>query len=63
MVTFDAADAPVRIKERKIHEKGKPWECFYDVPYWSAKHHAMGSSTTMPSRIIAEAKNRRDHHE
>ena len=51
--TFDWK--PIRIKERKIYEKGKPWEHIYDIQYWSAKHHKLGSAKTLPAKIIKKA--------
>jgi hypothetical protein len=52
---FNAKWKPIRIKERKIYEKGRPWEYIYDVSYWSAKHHKLGSTKTLPFRIIKKA--------
>lgn len=56
IVDFNEAGEPVRIKERKTHGTGKPWECLYNAPYWNAKHHKLGGPDTLPMRILAAAK-------
>jgi hypothetical protein len=55
IVDLDEKLTPLRIKERKIFEKGRPWERFYDITYWHAGHHALGASWTLPRRIIEKA--------
>lgn len=55
IVDFDEQGEAVRIKERKkfgIY----PLDGWYNAPYWSAKHHKIGSPKTLPARIIAAAK-------
>lgn len=48
---------PVRIKERKLHAKGTIYECYYNAPYWNARHHSTGSKKTIVSQIIEMAQN------
>lgn len=55
IVDFDDGGTPVRIKERKMYGK-YPLDGWYNAPYWSAKHHALGSSKTIPARVLAAAQ-------
>lgn len=51
---YDGLGKPVRIKERKLFFPGKPWECYGDTVYWSAKHHKVPKkSTSIVARILA----------
>lgn len=55
IVDFDEEGDPVRIKERKKYGK-YPLDGWYNAPYWSAKHHQLGSPDTIPARVLALAK-------
>jgi hypothetical protein len=56
IVDFDENGEPLRIKERKTYEAGRPWERLYNASYWDAKHHSLGGPDTLPVRIIAAAR-------
>lgn len=55
IVTFDGEGNCNNIKQRKIHDPGRPWEAIYHAPYW---HHSakLGGPNTLPRRIIAAAR-------
>lgn len=48
-------EQPSSVKERVLHEPGRPWQCYADKPRW---HHSrpLGGSKTLPRRVIAAAK-------
>lgn len=42
VVMIDDQARPRSIKERKVHQAGRPWECLVDVPYWHKSHRLPG---------------------
>jgi outer membrane translocation and assembly module TamA len=46
---------PHSIKQRKLYAPGKPYEAWYNAPYW---HHSakLGGPNTRPQRILAETR-------
>jgi hypothetical protein len=57
IVDFSENWEAVRIKERKLYAAGTLYEGQYNAPYWSAKHHQVGSEKTIVARIIEKALN------
>lgn len=55
IVEFDANGKPLRIKERKKYGE-PPFDGWYNMLYWSAKHHKLGKRSTIPQRILAAVK-------
>jgi hypothetical protein len=54
-VTFVNGE-PTRIQERKEYDEATPYEGWYNISYWSAKHHKLGADWTMPVRILKAAR-------
>lgn len=54
IVDLDKDKNPIRIKERKKYGK-YPLDGWYNAPYWDAKHHSIGSDTTIVARILKKA--------
>lgn len=49
-------DGEVRIiKERKLYAPGRPYECWYNAPYWHFTH-AKGRHNSRVNRIIEAAQ-------
>lgn len=55
IVHYDADGNVLRINERKTYILFKVPKVF-DVSYWSAKSHVLGTKLTMPKRIIEAAR-------
>lgn len=54
VVVRNAKGEALRIRERKLYAPGKPWEAWYDAPYWSAAHHKLPDKpTSLIVRILA----------
>lgn len=55
MVFLDEQGQPQRIYERKLFAPGTHYECWFNRPYWHAKHHQGHiRPTSIVSRLIKE---------
>lgn len=54
IVKFDG-EKLLLIKERVVHEPGRPWECFFNKSVWHHAHHVVPTRRDALYRRVVDA--------